>query len=76
MPGGHHPRGTVEHRTEVIRPPQLCLTGRQTHPNRQLQRALRGHRGINGTPRRRERRTHPVTGVLEQPAAVRFDRTA
>ncbi len=47
MPGGHHPRSTIEHRTEVIRPPQLGFAGRNPHPHRQLQPQLRGHRGIN-----------------------------
>ena len=37
VPGGHHPRCTVEHRTEVVPIPQLGLTGRQPHPHRQLQ---------------------------------------
>jgi hypothetical protein len=36
MPGGHHPRSTIEHRTEVVRPPQLGFAGREPHPNRQL----------------------------------------
>ena len=76
MPGGHHPRRTIEHRTEVVRPPQLGFAGRQPHPHRQLQRPLRGHRRIHRRPRRRERGAHPVTGVLEQPAAVRLDRPA
>ena len=73
MARGHHTCGAVQHRTEIIRPPQLGFTGRQPHPHRQLQRPLRGHRGVNRTPRRGERRTHPVAGVLEQPAAVRLD---
>ena len=47
MPGGHHPRRTVQHRTEVVPVAQLCLTGRQPHPHRQLQRPLRSHRGIH-----------------------------
>ena len=74
MPGGHHPRRTVEHRTEVIRLPQLGFAGRQPHPHRQLQRPLRGYRRIDGRPGRGERGAHPITGVLEQPAAVRLDR--
>ena len=68
VPGGHHPRRTVEHRTEVVPVPQFGLAGRQPHPHRQLQRPLRGHRGIHRGPRRRERGAHPVTGVLEQPS--------
>ena len=36
MPGGHHPRRTIEHRTEVIALAQLGFAGRQTHPHRQL----------------------------------------
>ena len=35
-----------------------------------------GRRGIQRTPRRGERGAQPVTGVLEQPAAVRLDRGA
>ena len=50
MPGGHHPRRTIEHRTEVIPVPQLGFAGRQPHPHRQLQRPLRGHRGIHRRP--------------------------
>jgi D5 N terminal like len=46
MPGGHHPRGSIEHRTEVIAVPKLGFAGRQPHPHRQLKRPLRGHRCI------------------------------
>jgi hypothetical protein len=53
----HHPRRTVEHRTEVITIPPLGFTGRQSHPHRQRQRSLCGYRGIDGGPRRGERRT-------------------
>ena len=38
MPGGHHPRGTVEHRTEVVTLPKLGFVGRDAHPDRQRQR--------------------------------------
>ncbi len=72
--GGHHPRSTIEHRAEVVAVAQLGFAGRQPHPHRQLQRPLRGHRGIHRRPGRGERGAHPVTGVLEQPAAVRLDR--
>ena len=51
----HHPRRTVEHRTEVVPVPQLGLTGRHAHPHRQLQRPLRSDRRIDRRPRRRER---------------------
>ena len=74
MPGGHHPRGTVQHRTEVVGLPQFGLAGRDPHPHRQLQLQLRGHRRIDRTPRRGERGAHPIPGVLEQPAPVRLDR--
>ena len=47
MPGGHHPRRTIEHRAEVVALPQLGFAGRQPHPHRQLQRPLRGHRRID-----------------------------
>ena len=50
VPGGHHPRRTIKHRTEVVRPPQLGFTGRQSHSHRQLECPLRGHRCINGGP--------------------------
>ena len=76
MPGGHHPRRTVQHRTEVVGLPQFGFAGRDPHPHRQLQLALRGHRGIDRTLRRGERGAHPITGVLEQEAAVRLDRLA
>ena len=76
MPGGHHPCGTIQHRTEVIPTPQLGFAGRQPHPHRQLQRPLRGHRGIHRRTGRGERGAHTVTGVLEQPAPVRLNRPA
>ena len=76
VPGGHHPRRAIEHRTEVVRPAQLGFAGRDPHPHRQLQRPLRGHRRIDRRRRRGERGTHAVAGVLEQPAAVRLDRLA
>ena len=63
VPGCHHPRGTVEHRTEVIPVPQLGLAGRQPHPHRQLQRPLRSDRSIDRGPRRGERGAHAVAGV-------------
>ena len=47
VPGGHHPRRSIEHRTEVVCPAQLGFAGRQPHPHRQLQHPLRGHRGID-----------------------------
>ena len=50
VPGGHHPRRTIQHRTEVIPVAQFSFAGRQPHPHRQLQRSLRGHRGIHGRP--------------------------
>ena len=50
MPGGHHPRRTIQHRTEVITLPQLCFAGRQPHSHRQLQFALRGYGGIDRCP--------------------------
>ena len=34
VPGGHHPRRTVQHRTEVIPLAQFGLAGRQPHPYR------------------------------------------
>ena len=40
MPGGHHPRRTVEHRTEVIALAQLGLACRDAHPYRQFQCTL------------------------------------
>ena len=76
MPSGHHPLGTVQHRAKIIGSPQLGFTGRQSHPDRQLQLLLCGHRGIDRGPRRRERGTHAVTGVFEHEAAVRLDRRA
>ena len=48
MPGGHHPRRPIQHRTEVVPVSQLGLAGRDPHPHRQLQRPLRGHRRIDG----------------------------
>ena len=76
MPGGHHPRRTIQHRTEVIPAAQLGFPGRQPHPHRQLQRPLRGHRRIHRRARRGERGAHAVAGVLEQPTPVPLDRGA
>jgi hypothetical protein len=73
VPGGHHPRGPVEHGTEVVGPPQLGFAGRDPHPHRQLQRPLSGHCGIHRTLRRSERDAHAVAGVLEHPTAVCLD---
>ena len=76
MPGGHHPRGTVEHRAEVVPVPQFGLAGRQPHPHRQLQRPLRSDRSIDSGPRRRERGAPHRRRCAEQKAAVRLDRRA
>ena len=40
VPGGHHPRGTVEHRPEVIPFAQFGFAGRDAHPDRQLKLTL------------------------------------
>jgi len=40
VPGGHHPRSAVEHRSEVVRVPQLRFAGRNAHPHRQLKLTL------------------------------------
>jgi hypothetical protein len=74
MPGGHHPRRPVEHRTEIVVSPQLGLAGRNSHPHRQFQRTLGGHRRIDRTRRGGEGGTHTVAGVLEHEAAVRLNR--
>ena len=50
MPGGHHPGRPVEHRTEVVRPPQLGLPGRNPHPHRQFQCLLGGDRSLHRCP--------------------------
>ena len=75
MPRGHHPRSTIQNRSEIVALTQLGFAGRQPHPHRQLQLQLRGHRGINRRPGRGERGAHPVPGVLEQETAVRLDRS-
>ena len=76
MTGGHHSRGAVERRTEVVRIAKLGFAGRDAHPHRQFQFPLRGNSSLHRRLRRGERRTHAVTGVLEQIAAVRPDRCA
>ena len=76
VPGSHHPRSAIQHRTEVVRPPKLCFTGRNPHPYRQFEGTLCGDCGIDGGTGRREGGTHAVTGVLEQPAPVRLNRPA
>ncbi len=73
MPRRHHPRGAVQHGAEVVAAAQFGLAGGDTHPHRQLQRSLSGDRGIDRRTRRGEHRAHPVAGVVEQPAIVRFD---
>ncbi len=50
MARSHHPRSTIEHRTEVIPVAQFGLAGREPHPHRQLQPPLRGHRRIHRRP--------------------------
>ena len=37
MPGGHHPRSTIQNRSEIVALTQLGFAGRQAHPHRQLQ---------------------------------------
>ena len=74
MPSGHHPRGTIEHRPEVITLAQLSFTGRQPHPHRQLQCPLRGYSSVDCGPRRGKRGAHSITGVFEQVTALRLDR--
>jgi hypothetical protein len=76
VPCGHHARRAIECRTEVVPVAQLGFAGRQSHPHWQLECQLGGDRGINRGPRRGERGTDTVTGVLEQPAAARLDRVA
>ena len=63
---------------EVVAAAQLGLAGGDAHPHRQLQRALRGDRGVDGRARRREHRAHPVAGVLERrgPRGPRSPRAA
>ena len=74
MPGGHHPCCSVEHRAGVITSTQFGLTGRKSHPYRQLERPLRVHRRIHRRLRGVERSAHTITGVLEHKALVRLDR--
>ena len=73
MPGGHHPCGTVQHRAEVIVIPQLGFSGRNPHPNRQLQLALRVDGGLNCGHRRGKRGSHAVPRVAENEPIVRLD---
>ena len=42
VPGGHHPGCAVERGAEVVVTPLFGFTGRDAHPDRQFQRALRG----------------------------------
>ena len=72
----HHPRGPVQHRTEVVGPGRLRLAGRDPHPYRQLQRSLRLHGGIDRRTRRCEGCAHTVARVVEQVATVLFDNSA
>ena len=51
VPGGHHPRSSIQHRTEIITLAQLGFPGRNPHPHRQFQFALRGYRRIHPCPR-------------------------
>ena len=47
MPGGHHPRGTIQNRSEIVALTQLGFAGRQAHAHRQLQCPLCSHRRIH-----------------------------
>jgi len=76
VPGGRHPRRTVEHRAEIVPIAQLGLAGRNPHPHRQLQRTLGGHRRIHRRFRGAERGAYTVAGVLEHEPAVRLDHLA
>ena len=69
----HHSRCAIEHCAEVVVATQLSLAGCDPHPHRQFERPLRGHSGLDGRARRRERRAHAVAGVLEQPTLVRLN---
>ena len=75
MAGGHQSRRTIERRAEVVRIAKLGFAGRNTHPHRQFEFPLRVNGSLHRRLRRGERRTHPVTGVLEQVAAVLADHT-
>ena len=76
VPGGHHACGPIQNHAEIVARTQFGFAGPQPHAHRQLQPALRGHRGIHSRTRRGERGAHPVTGVLEHPTPVRLDRRA
>jgi hypothetical protein len=69
--GRHHARSAVQRGAEVVLAAHFGLAGCDTHSHRQLQRVLRGDRGVDGRPWRLECRTYPVTGVLEQPTVMR-----
>ena len=47
MTGGHHARGTIQNRSEIVALTQLGFAGRQAHPHRQLQCPLCSHRRIH-----------------------------
>ena len=73
MAGGHHPRGAVEHRTEVVRVPEFRFAGRNPHPDGQLQLPLCSDGRVDSRLGRCERGDHPVARVTEQKTAVRLD---
>ena len=76
MSSGHHPRGSIEHRSEVVPVSQLGLAGRQSHSHRQLQLPLRVDRGVHSRHRRREGRHATVARVAEQEPVIPLDRGA
>ena len=73
MTGGHHPCGTIEHRTEIVTFTEFGFAGRI--PIRTGNSSARCAATRHPPPTRRgERGAHTVPGVLEQPAAVPLDR--
>ena len=74
VPGGHHPGRPVQHRTEIVAV-AFAAPRRWRHPCAPASpTAAAPPPRVDRGARRAERRAHAVTGVLEQPTALRLDR--
>ena len=70
---GHHPRGAVENRAEVVPAAQFGFAGGDSHPHRQFECQLRCDRSIDSRTGRSKYGAHAVTCVVEHSSVVRVD---
>ena len=74
MRGRHGANGAVDRGSEVVVAARLGLAGQHTDTHRQFERQLCSDCCLDGRFRQREGGEHAIAGVLEQPAAMPFDR--